>query len=75
MDPAEKEKIATKLRVFYAKYDPHKDLGDVDDVSSWGVLNGMAALNAKLMKKYGADLDTSAGAQRPKVPEFDKLDI
>jgi len=74
VDSVEKERIASKLRAFYAKYDPGKDLADVDDVSAWAVLNGIGALNKKLSSKYGADLE-SVGADKPKVPDFNKLDI
>jgi hypothetical protein len=71
-----KDKIADRLRAFYAKYDPQKDLADVEDVSTWAAMNSLSALNDKLKKKYGADLDTVAvEVKTDKQGKFDKLDI
>lgn len=53
-----KEEVFEQLRGFYAKYDKGKNLSDVEDVASWTVSNGLAAINAKLMSKYKADLNT-----------------
>jgi len=53
-----KEEIFEQLRDFYGKYDKEKNLADVEDVAGWAVVNGIAALNAKLMSKYKADLNT-----------------
>ena len=50
--------LGARLRSFYAVYEPGKSVADVDDVATWGVLNGVNALNQKLMGKYGADLTT-----------------
>jgi len=50
--------VFEQLRGFYAKYDKGKNLADVEDVTTWTVVNGIAAINAKLMSKYNADLST-----------------
>lgn len=54
-----KDQLAQRLGAFYVKYEPGKDLNDVDDVAKWAMLNGVQALNAKLKSKYGADLDST----------------
>jgi len=53
-----KEEIFEQLRNFYAKYEKNKNVADVEDVAVWTVTNGIPALNAKLMSKYNADLNT-----------------
>jgi len=54
----EQEALSKKLRAFYAKFDKGKSLDDVEDVTKWTMLNGIPALNEKLKKKYGEDLDS-----------------
>jgi len=77
---SQKAIIFEQLRDFYAKYDKEKNLSDVQDVATWGSINGIDALNAKLMSKYNADLNSvsrggSAGAGLGSKALKEDLDI
>lgn len=51
--------FADQLIKFYAKHDPKKTRGEVDNIAAWAKQNGLAAINKKLKDKYGADLSTA----------------
>lgn len=51
-----------KVSAFYAKYEPGKSVADVEDVTKWTHINGVAALNAKLQAKYQADLNSTSSS-------------
>ncbi|KAH9260647.1 hypothetical protein BASA81_001114 [Batrachochytrium salamandrivorans] len=54
-----------KVSAFYAKYEPSKSVADVEDVTKWTHINGVAALNAKLQSKYQSDLNSMSSDPAP----------
>ena len=44
------------LKLFYALVDAKRTEREVDQVVTWGLINGVAAVNSNLRKKYGKDL-------------------
>jgi hypothetical protein len=57
---SEKEVYGSKLKAFYLKHDPSKSLLDIEDLIMWVATRpkGMEEMNAKLMKKYGKDVNS-----------------
>ena len=44
------------LNLFYALVDTKRSKREIDQVVTWGLINGVAAVNSNLRKKYGRDL-------------------
>ena len=64
------EKLREKLGAFYATYDPSK-LDDIDNMNytvNWGLKYGEKKLNAKLQKRYKANLITMPKRPPPAPP-------
>lgn len=64
------EKLREKLGTFYATYDPTK-LDDADNMAfivAWGLKYGEKKLNAKLQKRYNANLNSMPKKPPPAAP-------
>jgi len=51
-----------KLKNFYRKHDPNKSERDIQSAVNYGLTEGLSALNAGLLKKYGDYLDSQTDA-------------
>ena len=61
--------LEAALRMFYKLVDAQRTRREVDQVVTWGLINGASALNRNLREKYGKDLSAVEGREWTKSVE------